>query len=244
MRCPYCGRNSERANYCTHCGRDLRTSPSQQPAVKPPPYQQSPQRYPTPAHNQQQPDQLPPLGYPTSASRQPTPYQQPRQVPPAQPHSSPTAPSKPQSRRVSQQEAPVRVPPPAPEPPTPEAPVPFPPHTVEQLRALEQGALAFNILDTTTDGKRKKTVRITYPKSVAWQQVATLLKAFKEQQETQFETIIIQGYLPQDSGGFTFTNGQLIFDRNVRLGGQTLNRYQIDTGNGLAIDSVRIVLSE
>src|SRR6266699_4070034 len=199
MRCPYCGRNSERANYCTHCGRDLRTPPFQQPAVV----------------------------------KQP-PYQQPRQVPPAQP----------QSRRVSQQEAPVRVPPPAPEPPAPEAPVPFPPHTVEQLRALEQGALAFNILDTTTDGKRKKTVRITYPKSVAWQQVATLLKAFKEQQETQFETIIIQGYLPQDPGGFTFTNGQLIFDRNVRLGGQTLNRYQIDTGNGLAIDSVRIVLSE
>ena len=226
MRCPYCGRNSERANYCTHCGRDLRTSPSQQPAVKPPPYQQPPQRYPTPAHNQQQPDQLPPLGYPTSAPRQPPPYQQP------------------QSRHVRQQEAPVHVPPPAPEPPAPEAPVPFPPHTVEQLRALEQGALAFNILDTTTDGKRKKTVRITYPKSVAWQQVATLLKAFKEQQETQFETIIIQGYLPQDPGGFTFTNGQLIFDRNVRLGGQTLNRYQIDTGNGLAIDSVRIVLSE
>jgi len=139
---------------------------------------------------------------------------------------------------------PVHVPPPAPAPPAPEAPVPFPPHTVEQLRALEQGALAFNILDTTTDGKRKKTVRIAYPKSVAWQQVATLLKAFKEQQETQFETIIIQGYLPQDPGGFTFTNGQLIFDRNVRLGGQTLNRYQIDTGNGLAIDSVRIVLSE
>jgi hypothetical protein len=206
MRCPYCGRNSERVSYCTNCGRDLRTPPSQQPAAVQPPYQQPPQRYPTPVQHQQQPDQLP------------------------------------QSRRARQQEAPVPVPPPA--PPAPEAPAPFPPHTVEQLQALEQGALTFNVLDTTTDGKRKKTVRIAYPKSVAWQQVATLLKAFKEQQETQFETIIIQGNLPQDPGGFTFTNGQLIFDRNVRLGGQILNRYQIDTGNGLAIDSVRIVLSE
>src|SRR5947209_16544029 len=240
MRCPYCGRNSERASYCTNCGRDLRTPPSQQPAaVQPPPYQQAPQRYPPPAQYQQQPDNLPPLGYPTSAPRQQLPSQQPRQVPPPQPYSSPTAPPQPQSRRVGQQEAPVPVPPPAPEPP-----LPFPPHTVEQLHALEQGAPTFNILDTTTDGKRKKTVRIAYPKSVAWQQVATLLKAYKEPQETQFETIIIQGYLPQDPGGFTFTNGQLIFDRNVRLGGQTLNRYQIDTGNGLAIDSVRIVLSE
>ncbi len=229
MRCPYCGRNSERVSYCTNCGRDLRTPPSQQPAAV-----QPPQRYPTPVQHQQQPNQLPPLGYPTSTPHQQPPYQQPRQVPPPQP----------QSRRVRQQEAPVPVPPPEPEPPAPEAPAPFPPHTVEQLQALEQGALTFNVLDTTTDGKRKKTVRIAYPKSVAWQQVATLLKAFKEQQETQFETIIIQGYLPQDPGDFTFTNGQLIFDRNVRLGGQILNRYQIDTGNGLAIDSVRIVLSE
>lgn len=237
MRCPYCGRNSERASYCTNCGRDLRTPPSQQPAAVQPPYQQASQKYPPSAQYQRQSDRLPPLGYPPSTPRQQPPSQQPRQVPPAQPHSSPAVP--PQPRHVRQPEAPVPAPPPAPEPPAP-----FPPRTVEHLQALEQGALAFTILDTTTDGKRKKTVRISYPKSVAWQQVATLLKTFKEQQETQFETIIIQGYLPQDPGGFTFTNGQLIFDRNVRLGGQILNRYQIDTGNGLSIDSVRIVLSE
>src|SRR5207245_10230407 len=111
-------------------------------------------------------DQLPPLGYPTSAPRQQPPYQQPRQVPPAQPHSSPTAPPEPQSRRVRQQAVPVHVPPPAPAPPAPDAPVPFPPHTVAQLRALEQGALAFNILDTTTDCNRKQTVRLLYPMRV------------------------------------------------------------------------------
>ena len=190
MRCPYCGRNSERTTYCTNCGRDLRIPPNQ----------------------------LPPLGYPTSAPRRQPPQQQPRPVPPP--------------------------PPPAPVPPAPEAPAPFPPHTLEHLHALEAGALAYTILDTTTDNKRKKTTRITYPKSVAWQQVATLLKAFKETQEEPYETIVIQGYLPRDPGLYSFTNGQLVFDRNVRLGGQTLNRYQIETGNGLEVDSVRIVLSE
>ena len=68
--------------------------------------------------------------------------------------------------------------------------------------------------------------------------------ALKEAQETSFETITIQGYLPNDPGLYAFTNGQLIFDRNVLLGSQTMNRYQIETGNGLEIDSVRIVLSE
>ncbi len=115
---------------------------------------------------------------------------------------------------------------------------------MEHLHALEAGALAYTVIDTTTDDKRKKTTRITYPKSVAWQQVATLLKALKELQETSFETIIIQGYLPKDPGLYAFTNGQLIFDRNVLLGSQTMNRYQIETGNGFEFDSVRIVLSE
>ena len=128
-------------------------------------------------------------------------------------------------------------------PPAPEPPAPFPPRTTAQLQALEQGALAYTVVGTETTG-RKKMVRITYPKCVAWQQVATLLKVFKEQQETRFETIVIQGNLPQDPGTFAFTNGQLIFDRNVRLGSQTLNRYQIETGNGYESDSMRIVLSE
>ena len=129
-------------------------------------------------------------------------------------------------------------------PAAPEAPAPFPPRTMAQLQALEQGALAYTVLDTTTNGQRKKIVRVLYPRCVAWQQVATLLKAFKEQHETRFETIIIQGYFSPDADVYTFTNGQLTFDRNVRLGSQTMNRYQIETGNGFESDSVRIVLSE
>lgn len=222
MRCPYCGRNSERSTYCTNCGRDLRIPPSQQPVA----------------------GQQPPQGYPTSAPRQQPPYQQPRPVPPASGYPTHAAPPPPQAHRTRQPEAPPPPRPPAPEPPAPEAPAPFPPHTLEHLHALEAGALAYTILDTTTDNERKKTTRITYPKSVAWQQVATLLKAFKETQEEPYETIVIQGYLPSDPGLYSFTNGQLVFDRNVRLGGQTLNRYQIETGNGFEVDSVRIVLSE
>jgi len=87
-------------------------------------------------------------------------------------------------------------------------------------------------------------VRIVYPKCVSWQQVATLLKAFKEQQEDRFETVIIQGVLEPDRFAYAFTNGQLVFDRNVRLGDLTTNRYQIETGNGFESDSVRIVLNE
>jgi len=115
---------------------------------------------------------------------------------------------------------------------------------MEQLQALEQGALAYTVVDTTSQGGRKKQVRITYPRCVPWQQVATLLKALREQQETRFETIVIQGYLPQDTSPYSFTNGQLTFDRNVRLGSQIQNRYQIETGNGFESDSLRIVLSE
>ena len=141
---------------------------------------------------------------------------------------------------------PQQIPVPAapPPPPAPEAPAPFPPHTVAQLQSLEQGALAYTVTDTKTNGQRKKIVRVLYPRCVAWQQVATLLKAFKEQHDTRFETVIIQGYLSPDADVYTFTNGQLTFDRNVRLGSQTMNRYQIETGNGFESDSVRIVLSE
>jgi coenzyme F420-reducing hydrogenase delta subunit len=113
-----------------------------------------------------------------------------------------------------------------------------------QMQALEQGALAYTVLDTTTNGQWKKIVRVLYPRCVAWQQVATLLKAFKEQHDTRSETVIIQGCLSPDADVYTFTNGQLTFDRNVRLGSQTMNRYQIETGNGFESDSVRIVLSE
>jgi len=144
------------------------------------------------------------------------------------------------TQATSQHEAPV-VPP---EPPPPEPPSQFPPHTVEQLRALEEGALAYTVVQSAVGDGRKKIVRIVYPKGVGWQQVATLLKAFKEQLEDGFDTIIIQGVFEQDTEVYAFTNGQLIFDRGVRLGGLILNRYQIETGNGFETDSVRIVLTE
>jgi len=99
-------------------------------------------------------------------------------------------------------------------------------------------------VDSTVGNGRKKIVRISFAKGVAWQQVATLLKAFKEQQEEKFESIIIQGIAGQDTNIYSFTNGQLTFDRNVRLGGTTMNRYLIETGNGYESDSVRIVLNE
>lgn len=170
-------------------------------------------------------------GYPPS-----TQPQQPFYTPPVQPQPQ-------QTPRVRQQAIPFAPPAPA-APLAPEAPAPFPPRSVVQLQALEQGALSYTVVDTTTLGGRKKQVRITYPRCVPWQQVATLLKALKEQQETRFETIIISGYLPQDTDAYSFTNGQLTFDRDVRLGSQVQNRYMIETGNGFASDSVRIVLSE
>lgn len=142
--------------------------------------------------------------------------------------------------QATQPEVPV-VPP---EPPPPEPPAQFPPRTVEQLQALEPGALAYTVVNSATGDGRKKIVRIVYPKGVAWQQVATLLKALKEQQEERFDTVIIQGALDQDSAIYAFTNGQLVFDRNVRLGGSITNRYQIETGNGFESDSMRMVLTE
>ena len=68
--------------------------------------------------------------------------------------------------------------------------------------------------------------------------------AMIRQLEDRFDTIIIQGVLEQDTQVYAFTNGQLVFDRGVRLGGLIVNRYQIETGNGFETDSVRIVLTE
>ena len=115
---------------------------------------------------------------------------------------------------------------------------------MQHLKALEQGALNYNVVSEEESVGRKKTIRILYQRCTPWQQVATLLKALKEQQSDKFNTIIIQGIYRQENGVYGFTNGQLQFDRNVRLGSQITNRYQIETGNGFEIDSVRIVLSE
>ena len=125
----------------------------------------------------------------------------------------------------------------------PDPPGPFPPRTLAELQALEQGALAYTVLGSEIEVGRKKIVRIVYAKGAPWQQVATLLKALKEQQDEHFECIIIQGVLDQDTSIYTFTNGQLRFDRDVRLGGSITNRYQIETGTGFESDAMRIVLN-
>jgi hypothetical protein len=115
---------------------------------------------------------------------------------------------------------------------------------MDQLRALEPGALAYTFVGDEVGIGSKKIVRIAYPRCAAWQQVATLLKAFRGYQTEQFNTIVIQGVLDQDDSVYNFNNGQLWFDRHVRLGSQLINRYQIETGTGLESDSVRIVLAE
>lgn len=224
MRCPYCGGiNSDRADHCIHCGRNLTSQGSDQPASRSqPPYQQPRQASP---QVQGRPANVP----------QP-PYQQPRQAPqPAQGSRQPSP---------SRQNAPATRQPVPSAPPPPEPPAPFPPRNVADLQALEQGALSYNVVDSTVGNGRKKIVRISFAKGVAWQQVATLLKAFKEQQEEKFDSIIVQGVSGQDTNAYSFTNGQLTFDRNVRLGSMIMNRYLIETGNGYESDSVRIVLNE
>ena len=115
---------------------------------------------------------------------------------------------------------------------------------MDQLKTLEESALAYTIVDDTESVGRKRTVRILYPRCAPWQQMATLYKALKEQRSDKFATIIIQGIYAQGNNLYGFTNGQLQFDRNVRLGSQTMNRYQIETGNGFEADAIRIVLSE
>lgn len=221
MRCPYCGKfNVDQAVYCVSCGRDMRTQ------VKPVAGQQTPYQQPRPAPGQQ--------GRPV-----PAPGQQGRPVaaPQGRPGASP-APQTQQALQQSRRQAPAPPPPPAPDPPAP-----FPPHTIAELQALEQGALSYRVVDTSTGDGHKKIVRIVYAKGVAWQQVATLLKACKEQQEAQLETVLIQGFHEGETSLYNFTNGQLCFDRNVRLGDKITNRYQIDTGNGFETDSVRVVLN-
>jgi hypothetical protein len=156
------------------------------------------------------------------------------------PGAAPAPPVPQQSRRQAPAPLPFQPPP----PPAPEPPAPFPPGAIAELQALEQGALPYTVIESSVGDGHKKTVRIVYAKGVAWQQVATLLKACKEQQEAELETVLIQGVLEHDTTVYNFTNGQLRFDRNVRLGGLTTNRYQIETGNGFETDSVRIVLND
>lgn len=172
------------------------------------------------------------------------PYQQPRQVPSQQPYGRSGAATPAAASRPAQNISNVSQPAPAPPVVEPEPPAPFPPHTLAQLEALLPGALEYTLLNSEVGDGKKKIVYISYRKCAPWQQVATLLKAFREQQEKQFDTIVIVGLLGQDTNVYGFTNGQLHFDRNVRLGSQITNRYQVETGMGYESDSVRIVLTE
>ncbi len=218
MRCPYCGGyNADQANFCARCGRDLK--------VYPPPGQQKQGFAPPP---QARPTNLPPQT-----------QQQAQQAQVTQRRRSSTVPAQP-ARLLREQEASIIKP----EPPPPEPPSQFPPQTVEQLRALEEGALTYTVFHSTEGDGHKKMVRIVYPKCANWQQVATLYKACKEQLEGSFDTIVVQGVFAQDPDVYEFTNGQLEFDRGVLLGDMILNRYQIETGNGFEADSIRIVLTE
>lgn len=240
MRCPYChGLNAERAAFCAHCGRDLtqppRTTPTAQ-SVQPPSSTRASQSYP-----QQQPS---PYAQRTPASSvPPTSVAQPQPARPPQARST-TSPPSPTARATANASMPrpaqvTRTPEPV---KAPEPPAQFPPRTLEQLQALEQGALSYSIIHEAIGDGRKRIVRITYHACSAWQQVATLLKAFKEQQSDTFDTLIVQGVISNTLLPYTFNNGQLRFDRNVRLGSQLINRYIIETGTGFENDAVRIVL--
>ena len=109
---------------------------------------------------------------------------------------------------------------------------------------MEEGALAYSVVDSTVGDGHKKIVRIVYSKVLAGNKLQRYYKALKEQLEDGFNTIIIQGVFAQDTEVYSFTNGQLIFARGVHLGDLILNRYQIETGSGFETDSMRIVLTE
>jgi zinc-ribbon domain len=232
MRCPHCGGlNSDKASFCSYCGRDLVTSTSSPSRQQPQPAQRTQQPvYPPPPPGQGSPRPFAPSQNPQASPTTSTPPTPSRAVPPAP--SQKNAPAT-QVRRTDTSTSAA-----------PEPPAPFPPRTLQQLFALEPGALSYTIVQDTVGDGRKKIVRIAYPRCTAWQQAATLLKALKEVKADKFDSIIIQGVSERDANVYQFTQGQLCFDRNVRLGSQTLNRYLIETGNGYEADAVRIVLSE
>lgn len=225
MRCPYCGSfNRDNTAICFRCGRNIA------PQTPPPPVTRQP---PPPPQHPQYPQPQRPAATPPRPQQPVTPMQAP-----------PPAPPVPQQAATRRRPAQPVAPPPVAAPPEPEPPAPFPPRTISQLQALEVGAQTYTLVSDTVGNGRKRIVRIAYRPCTGWMQVATLLKAFKEYQSDKFETIIIQGVREQNPNVYEYTNGQLVFDRNTRLGSQVLSRYQIETGNGMASDSVRIVLSE
>src|SRR5216684_4412835 len=87
------------------------------------------------------------------AAGQQSPYQQSRPAPGQQ--GRPGAASMPQAPQAPQQSRhPAPTPPP---PPPPEPPAPFPPSTIAELQALEQGALPYTVLESSIGDGHKKT---------------------------------------------------------------------------------------
>lgn len=263
MRCPYCqGLNPDQSSYCVRCGRDLTRPPqvAQTSSSSNSPRPFVPSAPPPPNANAQRPvyPPAPPVQRPAPA-RQPQQGGAPQQPQPRQTAYPPAPPASPKAARPATTSTPARAavaptvqPSPA-VPANPEPPVTFPPKTIEQLRALEAEGLEYTVLNDDERYGKKRIVRIRFRRCAPWQQVGTLLKALQQYKNTQLETIIIQGVEAgrnnqQDSDAFApsyeYTNGQLIFDRNVRLGSQTQSRYQIETGNGYSMEAQRIVLSE
>lgn len=108
---------------------------------------------------------------------------------------------------------------------------------------LATGCQTYNVIESNIENGRK-IVSIAYQRCAGWQQAATLLQVVKEQQERAYKTTVIRGVFPQQQNTYTFTNGQLQFDRDVRLGDQISKRYVVETGNGYAADTIRFVINE
>ncbi|WP_201380893.1 zinc ribbon domain-containing protein [Ktedonobacter sp. SOSP1-85] len=249
MRCPYCGEpnNNASASFCIRCGRDLKTGAQVRPRQR---SFQPPQGAPAP-HNMSQPQPgsgpyYAPSSYQVPGGAvNPMPANIPGQRQPGTPTQSGRATRpKASSGQVARREelnlltpimAPVQG---------PQAPESFPPRTFAQLIALEREALDYKVLSDDQGYGRKKIIKIEFARSVPWLQVATLLNALSKYRSTSSDTIIIQGSYPQSSNLYDFSNGQLQYDHNVRLGSQMVDRYLIDSGTGLESDGVRIVFTE
>jgi hypothetical protein len=232
----------QRLGYPSNQPQQRPTYPSNQPQQRPTYPSNQPQQRPTYPPNQ--PQQRP--AYPSNQPQQ-RPAYPPVQSSTLRPATTP-APSRPNvattrtgPARVAQPTPPLVEPVHATEP-VPS--VPFPPKTIKQLQALGKDGLEYKEISQEETFGKKKLVYIQFRQCTGWQQVATLLKALAAYDNTKYNTVIIQGVYNQESSTHEYTNGQLIFDRNVRLGSQLQNRYQIETDNGYSTGAQRIVLSE
>lgn len=226
MRCPYCGGlNQDKALFCMSCGRDLKRTPPNTQASRPP----------APATQRPAYTQPPPSARPASTPAQPS----------AQAARAASGRRQAASASTGIPAAAPLAPPAPPVPPAPEAPVPFPPRTIAQFEALlPAGCQTYHLAESHIENGQRKVITIIYARCAGWQQAATLLKALQENQEERYPTIIVRGVLTQQPDAYSFNNGQLQFDRKALLGSKVGRRYVLETGNGYAIDSQRFVLNE